>query len=385
MNYGAEPQYRQIYNKLRQDIATGRYPVGGIMPGDKQMAEIFSVNPLTIRSALTRLVDEGYIIRHRGRGRGTTVLRKPESEDEKERKLQKIGLLIPNQDGPNREFVRGIESVITYQNVQLVKLERPENTAVSNSADFARWVMDQEIDGLIVFGSFNQPELSEQITEAECLEQLKIPVVILDRHEFTKAVDCVCVDDKTGMKMAAEHLLSLGHGKVVYIRFKEQSLRHKARLAGFREACEEVGDVTAEEVMLPSNDRIGNLKLLTEYFSANKNRFTACLSGNDSLADLVMGALATNNVSVPKDMAVMGYDCLSSTYAPLNHQGISSVDRQRFEVGKNAANRLLARLADPELTPGVKIILQPRLVIGATCGGKRSEHPGECNMRHMDY
>jgi GntR family transcriptional regulator len=62
------PRHHQVYIVLRQQIVEGTYPSGQPLPGEHELATLFSVSRITIRRALDRLGDEGLIIRRRGSG-----------------------------------------------------------------------------------------------------------------------------------------------------------------------------------------------------------------------------------------------------------------------------------------------------------------------------
>src|SRR5690606_29215331 len=62
------PRYHQVYLLLRQNILESRWPPGTPMPGEHELAEMHGVSRITIRNALSRLQDEGLILRRRGAG-----------------------------------------------------------------------------------------------------------------------------------------------------------------------------------------------------------------------------------------------------------------------------------------------------------------------------
>ncbi|MET4682530.1 GntR family transcriptional regulator [Brevundimonas faecalis] len=69
----SQPRYRQLADALRADIASGRYPVGGQLPPEFELCEIYDVSRHTARDALRLLFEAGLV--ERRRGVGTTVLR----------------------------------------------------------------------------------------------------------------------------------------------------------------------------------------------------------------------------------------------------------------------------------------------------------------------
>ena len=62
------PLYHQVEKDLRQLISSGELPVGAMMPTENQLCEAYGVSRQTMRTALTRLVDDGLITRTAGRG-----------------------------------------------------------------------------------------------------------------------------------------------------------------------------------------------------------------------------------------------------------------------------------------------------------------------------
>lgn len=66
-----QEQLRQI---LRDRITTNHYPRGSTFPSESELAQEFSVSRATVRSALSALVAEGLLIRHRGKGTSVSPL-----------------------------------------------------------------------------------------------------------------------------------------------------------------------------------------------------------------------------------------------------------------------------------------------------------------------
>lgn len=62
------PRYAWLRECLRQDIASGKYPVGSLLPPEHQLAETYGVSRHTVREATRTLADAGLISRHPGIG-----------------------------------------------------------------------------------------------------------------------------------------------------------------------------------------------------------------------------------------------------------------------------------------------------------------------------
>lgn len=62
------PQHKRVYEILRKHIQEGTYQEGNLLPSENDLCAIYSVTRPTVRQALNRLVLEGYITKHQGKG-----------------------------------------------------------------------------------------------------------------------------------------------------------------------------------------------------------------------------------------------------------------------------------------------------------------------------
>jgi DNA-binding LacI/PurR family transcriptional regulator len=104
----------------------------------------------------------------------------------------------------------------------------------------------------------------------------------------------------------------------------------------------------------------------TEGYAAAEELFartpgvTAIVASNDLMAVGAFAALRERGLSVPADVAVVGYD--NSPLAAYRYLALTSVDPHSREIGAAAARTLLARLEDPEAPPRRELI-EPSLVV----------------------
>jgi GntR family transcriptional regulator len=62
------PRYHQVYVSLRSWVRDGTYAPGSQIPTEPELCELFAVSRITIRKAISELVQEGWLVRHQGRG-----------------------------------------------------------------------------------------------------------------------------------------------------------------------------------------------------------------------------------------------------------------------------------------------------------------------------
>ena len=63
-----QPRYRQVAQTLINEIQSGRYPVGDLMPTELELCEQFGASRFTVREAIKQLVEMGLVSRQAGVG-----------------------------------------------------------------------------------------------------------------------------------------------------------------------------------------------------------------------------------------------------------------------------------------------------------------------------
>ena len=64
--------YLEVADKIKEDIFSGKYPVGSMLPTESELEELFQVSKITVRKAIELLASDEYV--EKKSGRGTTVL-----------------------------------------------------------------------------------------------------------------------------------------------------------------------------------------------------------------------------------------------------------------------------------------------------------------------
>ena len=57
------PAYIRIHDKIKADVDDGTWKIGQRLPSERDLCETFDVSRMTVRQALTLLVDEGILER----------------------------------------------------------------------------------------------------------------------------------------------------------------------------------------------------------------------------------------------------------------------------------------------------------------------------------
>jgi LacI family transcriptional regulator len=197
----------------------------------------------------------------------------------------------------------------------------------------------------------------------DALRRQNIPFVLVDRVAPDTDGCSVSVDDVAGGRLAAQHLVSAGHTSFVYVGGPRDLPQVRDRRAGALAALDEAGlpataltEISAERLDVAAG-RDAGARLL-----GLSPRPTAVFCANDLLALGVLQALFAARVSVPEQMAIVGYDDIE--FAAAAAVPLTSVRQPAVTMGRLAAEMLLEETsAAPGTHEHRQVVLQPELVV----------------------
>src|SRR4051812_884926 len=130
-----------------------------------------------------------------------------------------VGVIMPSSMHFHGQVARGIHDELVTQNYVPIQLwTNPRTDTKVTELEQIHRLVDRRIDGVIIFPlDVSVPDMHFQE-----IWQRHIPLVTVDRETTTHA-DHVGTDEEVGGKLAAEHLLSLGHKRVVHVTFPHRS------------------------------------------------------------------------------------------------------------------------------------------------------------------
>lgn len=191
-----------------------------------------------------------------------------------------------------------------------------------------------------------------------------IPYLSVDRV-LPSAEGCsVSVDDVEGGALAARHLLEQGHDSLVYVSGSMLLTQCQDRYAGAVRALKEAGireggalrHIEAERLDV-SAGRDAGARLL-----GMSPRPSAVFCANDLLALGVLQALYGAGVTVPDDVALVGYDDIE--FAAAAAVPLTSVRQPAYRMGRAAADLLIEETGgEAAHHEHQRIVLQPELVV----------------------
>jgi LacI family transcriptional regulator, galactose operon repressor len=177
------------------------------------------------------------------------------------------------------------------------------------------------------------------------LEKRNIPAVMIGRELNTGGVSSVMVDNEAGAHLAMEHLYSLGHRKIAFIRGPKMLVDSSPRWRGVRSFARSVGleidpalVVDLPDSLDPNSSFEGGFRL-TEELLKHKKRFTAIMAFDDLTAFGAIRGLARAGLKVPEDCSVIGFDDVIP--AGLSVPSLTTVRQPMESLGSAAVGLVL--------------------------------------------
>lgn len=248
-----------------------------------------------------------------------------------------IGVIVPDiTNAFYPEVIRGIEVAAQAAGYSVLLCDSSEDRAIEErhfSALFSR-----RVDGVILACCVNS-------RANELVARRNIPVIFIDRLPPSRAVNSVCTDNVAAGQLAAEHLIGLGHKRIGMLAGHLGLSPHHDRLEGFRKAMQEAHLPILNEYLLAGNVQVddgveGGHRLL-----GLPNPPTAILASNNKLLLGVLQAVEERNLSIPKDLSVLGFDdyLWNMHFSP----GLTAVAQLTGDIGRRSFELLHQLIQNP--------------------------------------
>lgn len=159
---------------------------------------------------------------------------------------------------------------------------------------------------------------------------------------------CIALDDRYGSYLAVKHLIQNGHSKIGYLCSNHEISDSSDRLQGYKDALNENSiDVNDNFIAFSSPNEEGGEQAMMSLLERNRE-ITAIACYNDSMAAGAMSVLYDNDIKIPIEISIIGFDDL--LIARYLHPKLTTIRYPLHTMAKQAAE-LALRLAKGEEPP----------------------------------
>jgi diguanylate cyclase (GGDEF)-like protein len=214
-----------------------------------------------------------------------------------------IGVLTPFTGGfYYGAAMAGIERVAQARGATVVALQTTGLELATVEAPDEQYLGLDSIDGWLAVNQFDAPAFTARIRARG------VPLVYVNSRSETAGGSSILPDNHTSMRAAVRHLLEHGHRRIAFAGFLGQvdlHERYDAYVAALAEAGVEVDPALLFES--PANFELEGEELGRRILDAGVP-CTAIVAGTDRLALGILSQLRKAGLSVPKDLALVGFD-----------------------------------------------------------------------------
>lgn len=294
---------------------------------------------------------------------------------------QLIGMLIPSFTWPLiPELMRGVAEMLEQTSYELVLYSINDADLKKDRSEVINRVLATQLTAglLAVFPGPASQDLTRLYNQG-------FPVVIVD-DQLAQTTPWVGVDNTTGAYTVVRHLIKLGHRRIAHIQGPHEYLASHDRYYGYQQALREAGipldpALVLEGDFLPPSGRA----CASKFFQLpREKRPTAIFAATDQMAYGVLAAAEEYGLSIPRDVALVGFD--DDSPSAHVHPPLTTIRQPYYEMGEQGLKLLLSLLDSPRenntpaFTSGgdgethahtvqpVRIQLATSLVVRASCG-----------------
>lgn len=232
--------------------------------------------------------------------------------------------------------ISGIEEVAYDRDFHVMICQSNEN--FQREVMITRALMRSRVEGILVSISKNTTDFSHFQT----LIDRGIPIVFYDRNCDQIRTSSVVVEDYEGAFSATEHLIDIGAKKIIHLCGPERLEISANRIKGFRDAILS-HNLPFDEKQLVRADTYKNGYLATKKILQQSDRPDAIFAVNDLTAIGAMKAVKDAGLTIPDDVAIVGFSD-DPTLTEVLDPPLSSVNQPGFEMGKVATELLFKKI-----------------------------------------
>jgi LacI family transcriptional regulator len=273
-----------------------------------------------------------------------------------------LGIVLPDIHNPFfADIMSGINAALERTQYQALVGIGQSIAAMEQALIDA--MIDRQMDGIIFIG----PRLPQPAIEAVAG---RIPIALIAHHRRVNDYDTVNNDDVLGAMLAVQHLVETGHRNIAMLSLgaaPTESAVTAQREIGYRRAMQDAG--LKRHIRIVSGDQTPReVQALARQLLQGRSRPDAIFCWTDFIALEVLSVARELGLSVPGDLAVVGYD--NTSYCDLAQNALTSIDQSGQVLGLQAARLLIERIKGRELAE--HFVVTPRLVARASSSGRKT-------------
>jgi LacI family transcriptional regulator len=270
------------------------------------------------------------------------------------RRTKTIALVLTDITNPFfTTLARGVEDAARTRGYAVMFCNTDESEL--EELEYVRVLIQRRVDGILLV-----PATSSS-GSLQLLHDHGLPVVVIDRRAHSWQVDQIRTDSEAGAYSLVRHLLDLGHRRIAVLAGPQNVSTSADRVAGYHRAMDEQHlPPESQQVIFGEYNEASGFEMIQRVL-ASSPRPTALFATNNFIAFGAMRALHAAGIRTPEDMSIAVFDDLPAgwTFDPF----LTVVSQPAYEIGRQAAELMLGRLASDQPIDPRTVVLPSALIV----------------------
>lgn len=281
-------------------------------------------------------------------------------------KTRTIGLMIPHILNPaNMEIVKGVEDV-AHQKDYITFMCNVENN-VEKEKQYLESLIQRKVDGVVLISSHLDASLIEDTYDHG------VPVVLIGENKDKPNIPGVRIDCCDAAYKAVKYLMEIGHTKIGILYGDTPRIENLRKVEGYKKALRDAGVSVNDNYIVKTTNDIEGGYIGGKKFAEMKDMPQAVFATSDSIAFGVIDAMKDNEIKIPEQISVMGFDDIKMSN--LIEPKLTTVVKPHHKLGVVGARLLFDLMESVELDDReaidkqrtTEILLEAKIKIRKSC------------------
>jgi len=276
------------------------------------------------------------------------------------KETKSIGLIIKEIDNPYfSKVMKGVFDACSELGYSV--LVGTSELSTDKESEIVNTLLSKRVDGIII-SPLKSGELD--LSYFSNLFNENIPWVVLGKTSILG--NYVDIDNIKAAYDAVTYLINLGHREIAHIAGPSYSGHGLKRLEGYKQALSDNNIPINSDLIIPVDPYTANGYLAgKELLSLKDQNPTAVFCYNDLVAIGLINSLTENNIKVPDDISIIGFDNIDfSEYLKIP---LTTVHMPAYEIGKAAAVLLIKQLSSGSVPLNESVVLEHKIIERNSC------------------
>ncbi|HEY5563021.1 MAG TPA: LacI family DNA-binding transcriptional regulator [Clostridiaceae bacterium] len=263
--------------------------------------------------------------------------------------------LLPNISNPfYASIIQGIEDTAIKDGYNIILCQT--HSSLEREKSYFNLLKQKLADGIINMDPIIDNSFLLDISE-------KYPIVQCCEYSDELNIPYVAIDNKGAAYRAIEHLISIGRKSIAFINTDERFMYARQRKEGYLQALSDNRIEFRSEWVVNTNDDFECAQRTFKYFLSLNKKPNAIFAVSDILAIGVIKAAAEASISVPEDIAVIGFDNIPDS--KMCTPAVTTISQPMYNIGCEACKMLIRKLMQDENIPN-KVLEVELIIRGST-------------------